>query len=846
MLKSNSSYIKARLGSAKLFWKLRDRLFMFNFRRYRGAFGLKMKMDTATAETAAFRVLAQGALASVILAVVAAAALYVFERNIESITSFRIIDDGWLENFLTGEIHKETYTQLLATVAGVTGVFLALYFTAVSTVAANTYSAVPQDIRELLIKDRLGNVYVRAVSFLTAFSVLLLTVRAGGVTPLHLALPIIAALACFAVFAFIRLGQRAFFLSDPTLMSYTLSGEFMKWATRSTAKGWRWTDINFQEHYRKQANKTVSTLTALAKIAEQRSELQGESFPNLVRRLIFTVRLYYSLRSTIPSGSRWYGQRYQHKQWYLTESTELEIATQTDSALRPNEVPDTTWVEDALLGAVLDALESDAQEMKYEALYLKLADASGLFEDMGEQWLVEDGEDWCNKLRDKIVKKIIHQEHDPSVTRPAFTIAVVDICSSLPLSLELGFMKAVRSLNVDKLRRDLSSTNWTKPKAPYQFAMPPNTIKTLEQVYESAKFEQKVHTDHNAPGWFIVELAFNNLEWNIFKQWESLMKLNEQWYFSVGQELSSAGKYMQAAAVYDRALELAWKLDRHVDELKKTSEPLRNGVKLDFKRPEWDWEKAHKRVAAFRDKAINRMSELIPKLLPESPDSDVPDYFGHAVHITGEACYDALVEGNVERFKALFNPYFVGILGAFMKVRPQVLEWETSTALTWLSEPIIDLFEISGYAYIFAEYHSKPELWSECERIWDNWLSGNQRDARLELLADFSYHHQRLFGVLPPRAGLRGNREIRLARLLNGLPRQERTDPFGESITQHPSALIQNIAPMHHDTPMMFTKALDVFTVQYLMAKPEAANLDFGITESNREHIRRDTEVDNE
>ena len=99
--------------------------------------------------------------------------------------------------------------MLLEAIAAVTGVFLALYFTAVSTVAATVYASVPHDIRTLIVKDRLGNVYVQGVAFTMALAILLLIFHAGGGSALRLALPVVGALAVFSIFAFIRLGQRA-------------------------------------------------------------------------------------------------------------------------------------------------------------------------------------------------------------------------------------------------------------------------------------------------------------------------------------------------------------------------------------------------------------------------------------------------------------------------------------------------------------------------------------------------------------------------------------------------------------------------------------------------------------
>ena len=120
--------------------------------------------------------------------------------------SWHILQNNAVSRHLNSPLDANSYVQLFTTVAVITGIFLGLYFTAVSMVIANAYSNVPHDIRELLIKDRLGNNYVKTVSFLTALAVILLSMSAGGGEPLHLVSPLLFLLSGFAVFAFTRLG----------------------------------------------------------------------------------------------------------------------------------------------------------------------------------------------------------------------------------------------------------------------------------------------------------------------------------------------------------------------------------------------------------------------------------------------------------------------------------------------------------------------------------------------------------------------------------------------------------------------------------------------------------------
>ncbi|MCG8407976.1 MAG: hypothetical protein MI923_22490 [Phycisphaerales bacterium] len=67
------------------------------------------------------------------------------------------------------------YSTYFATLAGIAGVFLGLYFTAVSVVAGTGYAKASPILRDLLLRDKVGNVYVKFVMIL-GISSLILTV----------------------------------------------------------------------------------------------------------------------------------------------------------------------------------------------------------------------------------------------------------------------------------------------------------------------------------------------------------------------------------------------------------------------------------------------------------------------------------------------------------------------------------------------------------------------------------------------------------------------------------------------------------------------------------------------
>lgn len=836
----NKEYIYARFGSHRLFWRIRSIFLNKNFEILRSIFRLQINIESAREETSAIKELLKNAKSSIIGVLLITICICLFEYHINTIAELDFIRDSVIGEYLLRQLDSSTYTQLLIIVATIAGVFLGLYFTAITAVITNMYSIVPNNIKQLFIRDKLGNTYIRILSLSVALSVVMLVMNLIYIYPFHLLPIVLAFLSVSSVVAFIQLGKRAFFLSDSIFMASELSNDIRRWIRRSTYKGWRWNDPNFQEHYYKRASKSISTLIALTTISRRESKLKENSHYILIANITAIICYYLSLKHLIPSDSRWFGKKLQYEQWYLTESTELERASKGDITLQPKELPDISWLEDELLEAIILGLEEYATIDDKESLYKQLSLLTNLFNDMGEHWSIKDGQKWCNRITDKIFMKVVIEKSQAKGVQLEYSIAITDICASLPIRLELGLMKAIDTLKIEDFRKKLIKNNWARDSSPYRFSMPLNVVKALEEIRDSTAFEQVSKISYEAPCWYIIEIASNNIDWALFNCWNIIRSLVESWYAETGRKLSDEKLFMQAAAVYMRAIEFAWKLDRHIESLEKTSKALREGAILDLNRPKWEWNKEKEFVTKFRDESTEEIAKLIPNLFPETIDPNLPDYFGGAVHKTGESCFDALMKGNVRRFRILFQFYFKGILGVFDQVHSQVVKWkEPSKALVWISEPIIDLFETSGYSFMLAEFHNKPKIWQITKEIWDEYLSQDQ-EKRLKLMAELSFHYYKKH-IISPRATLRVQRQFRFRDLLKELPRQEgdSSELFFKPPVKHSSRFIRFIAPRDD---LLLPDAIEVFIVMYLMRLPAAANIDFGVREANVRYMQGDRE----
>ena len=151
------------------YWKWKRALMVMRWRLFRWYLAAR---DRSTA-----RVQSTQMFVSISRSVVGPTALAILTTILLNFVQYYLHSRGiWLpQSWRTGgTFSPDTYTNLLATVAQVTGVFLGLYFTAVSAVASAAYAKVPNTVRALVIHEKVGNVYVQLVAFEAALAMLLL------------------------------------------------------------------------------------------------------------------------------------------------------------------------------------------------------------------------------------------------------------------------------------------------------------------------------------------------------------------------------------------------------------------------------------------------------------------------------------------------------------------------------------------------------------------------------------------------------------------------------------------------------------------------------------------------
>lgn len=257
-------------------------------------------------------------------------------------------------------------------------------------------------------------------------------------------------------------------------------------------------------------------------------------------------------------------------------------------------------------------------------------------------------------------------------------------------------------------------------------------------------------------------------------------------------------------------------------------------------------------INKLREKRNQREKELLKLMSGEnlllslfSRPQSYPDLAGQFLHTVGEALFVAIVENDCELVETLFGRYFSGSLLQFDRQRSKQMEtdWQTLNNLKISAALLLDLMDISGYAYLLSDYHETPHLKEPIVEAWDKYLNKEQENQRLQFLAAGVSLSESGFEI-EHRSINRTRWKQVIERLLRNVERREiPPDPRMINIHVEPDTIPVHESPLvrifARDLDFLSYDGIDIFLAKYIRQRENGENLDFGW----RRH-RRDLEED--
>lgn len=722
------------------------------------------------------------------------------------------------------------YVTLLATISGIGGVFIGLYYAGLSMVGSTTYARVPNNIRDLLAHERFGNIYMGFLAFLTFLGLILIAFRVMGFSKVHLAIPLVTILAGIGIISFVKLGQRAFYLFDPTALSHHIFQEFQRGLSIVMVGGFRWQDQSFQNHAHKRASATLDTLETLSDITSKEPHLNGKPFIELSKNVLTFLIVYEDAKQKIPTESVWYQQQYQHQDWYRTGDTAVALAHQTRALIQPKTTTNKEWIEQRCIPIVMMCIKINLANGRYTDLH-------GLF-DYIETYIKKLASAECVDrafiLVENLMETVLDQftkQTDSDSHGTLEELGLVERLSALTISVALTYRETIESLSSQNIKNMVSSVRWNKEASIYRQGFSKHCLPLIEWLKPRLAFERKVEGHVVSPLWYLTELVRQVEAKQFVASTEALIIKSADLFKTSIKKATACKRPWLAAAIMSREREYWHKISDQLDNIwSKTWNELSSERYIDgLPWSQLDLEELRSKSDARQNELLSQMSKQNILLALIDRPENYPDYAGQFLHTSGEVAFDALLENDAPLLKNVFEPYLHGVLLQFDKLRPTILatDWHAQQDFKIAAAPLLDLIDISGYAKLMADYHENMVLWEAVKQAWDKYLNQEREQSPLPLLAGAVDLTEGNFGI-PHRAVLRTSWKQKITNLLRNIPRRE---VYGigaitsDTEIDHESVLVRIFSGERHLSPY---DGIDIFINFYLRNREDGENLDFG------------------
>lgn len=724
--------------------------------------------------------------------------------------------------------NANSVAAFLSILASVSGIFLGLYFTAISVVASSAYTHAPSTLRELLLKEKVGNLYIRSLSILMASALLMLCASVFGYHAGALPLLYIIALGCFGVFCFGELGIRAFYFFDPTRLCDSIYYELAKNIRSATIDGFRWNSPDFQAHYNKLATQSVSKIDALVKFCLQEKNLMPAALIAVLHRSSIILAAYFDQRIGIPTNSQWYGRAPKHKSWFLQDHTRLNLALKTNTPIPPEVVPTPDWLEMRIAHIHAFAIKQLLDSHNTEAVHHILNPTNELIQKMSSLLDVKRSIDYTTCLGEPIDQYFRRLDKGKQFTDES-ALALFDMRGFNLLSLAMGFFQFLREFNVEKVAHRLHSVNWASSSDIYKNGLSPALLERLEFLRARLQFELDVEGNIVSPRWYITQLLLMNYLVLLHSGLEHIFTLIEAHFVAECDALLKNNLHALVVSRAYRGLEICWKFERHLPTFKNIVDDLNKRlVNTELKTPKWDFLLIETRMGQIRDSLYQRLAACLLPLASVTIKDTLPDLFGQTYATTCNYCYDCMLKNQPDAFSATFPAVFFGALHAHDKLMTMLHDWKPETALGLSADPLLDIMELSGYALIYSALHAKPDFQAICIKCWDDFLrKKSDPKAALSVFVGF-YEFRKSQFQSSPRDILRSEWRIQLNQKLVTMEivdeRYGMTYGAKKKPATHSSPLIRALCRNRMEPHI---SAAEVFIVAHLLRRSEAGQIDF-------------------
>lgn len=733
--------------------------------------------------------------------------------------------------------------SLLTAVASIMGVFLGLYFAAISSIASNFLVRATQDVRNFFLTAPAGMQYIRTIAITGIVSVFYLFVKTFGHTIHPFGLVFLTLLAAYVIIRFWSVGSSVFNSMEPGSSFPYIMKDIADSIKDVTPPGFQWDRPFLQNHRRRLVTYRLDLLNNLVNFGITELKLPNNQLLIALRHIEIILLIYAQEKGKIPTSSFWYEEKNQFEDWAFANSTNVILALNTGTTIQPKSIKDFLWFEKRNLDVIIKILKKRSEKNDISTIYQgceKFNSVTSIYaQNLDEPALKL----FFEKFEDIFLNTKLEKEKDPVAQKEQ--LAFIETQGRLATSAVLGLIRHLDEQTCDKISNNISELNWGSSNKDFIYSadFPSAILPRLEEIAENLENEKLIEDKIISPKWYIKTLCLQKYLYTLQKCFDYLKALHDNYFQPKLKKLLVENQFLLAAHLLLTWSEFSNKYSKLVDSMRKQVESC-NKIHLvkDLPFPDFDFDQEEKNASDRESDISNKMILLLPKLKDIETEADLPDYFGQALTIGLETCYKACKEGNIEKLKGTFPIIFNASLDAHNKIRKKVENWDRDDSkIIYSTEPIANILELSGYILLYSELYQNAELWNFAKRIWNDYLQVVDAKQAIQFIVAVAGYRSSLY-VIMPQAFLRTNWQMDFSRKMkeHGLPVFPDDRYYGRrKKIDHPSPLIRVITKWGGLTAF---SAQEVFFAIYLSNNPAAEDIVFPDKRELKEEIEKENE----
>lgn len=734
------SRLKILLMSKEAFWKVRAKL-------SRGLFYIRKAFYSASSFMNKQRTnisIQQTLVLQTIKKLILAAFLLFFS----CVLDYLIFDIFGLINPLSS-LNQQILSDVLIAALSISGIFLGLYFSNMTSVYSSRYANAPARVRQLFENEVVTSNSINDIILFIVISIVALLISMFGLVLKPITICFLFFLSIKNIVSFALIGKRSFQFSDVFEITTPIYKNISELYKSATYKGLFYKDINFQAHYQKNTRSNLEVLSAIATYNIECGTAKGISMLTFMCKNIDLLKGYLQSKASIPFDSKWFPIQEVYKKWYEADESEINIALTAGTSIRNKSETNMFWVEDQIYSINEKCFEQLVSQKSWMLLVEYIRYLSEIVSSVIASGCYSYFLDRLNLTYERVVE-ISRANNEEDRSQFLQLLESILVCY---MTFFVESTKFIQSIKIDQILIKFSKDRNE------QLRTASLNCKEIRDILECVITERKIERRKITPDWYINQIIARRIQESIFAISDGLLRIYiKQLKEAIEKQLYNKN-YTEALLMLTIMSEAKSKFQYYI----QNAEPIVRAVEAFRVDNSMPWP-----TATLKDKidGILMLEKELPHLwvtasvaftaINYSKLEQYPDLLGHCYNVLCSFLVTSIAKNDIDSFKSAYAKFWP-VMRLYQDVTRQDLlnKKETLGTELWFylfAFPMVEFCMISGYAILWGSIFKAPEWLSSVDAMRDQ-IASKKDDSLdpLEHLVGILSATSKLFPAIYPR-----------------------------------------------------------------------------------------------